>query len=265
MTTPSPEIRIDQWLSQNGFANSRTHAASLIEEGQVEIKMTSATAWVKVTKPSYKLPNDFSKDQIQVLTGPANRYVSRGGLKLEGALAHVGLSVKGLRVLDVGVSTGGFSDCCLQQGAEHVVGIEVGHGQLAPGMSKHSNFIQFEGINAKNLPAHQAEIAELQKSFDLIVGDVSFISITAILPHFLPLLKTEGRVLFLVKPQFELDASALNKNGIVKDPRSYEVVKTKVIESCQHSGLNVIDYFASNLAGKDGNKEFFVFASLRPI
>lgn len=111
------DLRIDQWLSQQGHANSRTHAATLIEEGQVEIKLTASSPWTKVSKPSHKVPADFPKTQIQITSGPANRYVSRGGLKLEGALSHLGLSVKDLRVLDIGVSAGGFSDCCLQQGA----------------------------------------------------------------------------------------------------------------------------------------------------
>lgn len=257
-------IRIDQWLNLNGFANSRTHAASLIEEGQVEIKTTAAGPWIKLTKPSYKIPSDFSKDQVQITEGPANRFVSRGGLKLEGALNQANLSVKGMRILDVGVSTGGFSDCCLQQGASMVVGVDVGHGQLSPQMSKHQNFIHFEGINAKNLSTHQVEISELQNPFDLIIGDVSFISLSAIIPQLPALLKPNGSILFLVKPQFELEASALNKSGVVKSPRAYERVKTKIIESCKSSGLTVNDYFSSNIDGKDGNKEFFIFASLLP-
>lgn len=253
-------VRIDQWLSQQGLANSRTHAAALIEQGQVQVYHHQNSEWHTITKPSHKIAEQAPKEWVRVLEGPGNRYVSRGGLKLEGALAHVELPVKGLCVLDVGVSTGGFSDCCLQNGASHVVGIDVGHGQLAEAMSKQKNFLHFEGINAKNLLDYRASINALQRPFDLIVGDLSFISITAVLPHLAAFLGPQGCILFLVKPQFELDSRALNKNGVVKDPRSYDIVKAKIQECCELSGLKVDDYFSSSIEGKDGNKEFFLFA-----
>lgn len=254
------QMRIDQWLSQNGFANSRTHAAALIEQGQVEIFVASSKQWSTITKPSLKISTDTPLAEVRVLEGPGNRYVSRGGLKLEGALAHVGFAVANKSVLDVGVSTGGFSDCCLQQGAAFVVGVDVGHGQLAASLSEQPNFCHFEGINAKNLREHRDLLTELQTPFDLIVGDLSFISITAVLPHLKAFLGPEGCILFLVKPQFELDAGALNKNGVVKDPRSYDIVRAKILSCCESANLKVDDYFASSIEGKDGNKEFFVFA-----
>ncbi|MEY4616758.1 MAG: hypothetical protein RJB66_1718 [Pseudomonadota bacterium] len=254
---------MDQWLSNRGLANSRTHAATLIEQGQVQVFQNQTSNWHTVTKPSQKISEETPTDWVRVLEGPGNRYVSRGGLKLEGALAHIHLPVQGLRVLDVGVSTGGFSDCCLQGGASNVVGIDVGHGQLAEALNKQKNFSHVEGINAKNLPDYRASIPALQTPFDLIVGDLSFISITAILPHLTAFLGPQGCILFLVKPQFELDSRALNKNGVVKDPRSYDIVKAKILECCERSGLKVDDYFSSSIEGKDGNKEFFLFAKTR--
>lgn len=264
MKSALDEIRIDQWLKDQGLANSRTHAASLIEARQVQLRQgpPHSADWVTLEKPSYKVPTHLPVEAVRIVDGPANRYVSRGGLKLEGALEEVGLQLQDRCVLDIGVSTGGFTDCCLQRGAAAVVGIDVGHGQLAPSLSKYKNFTLLEGINAKNLPELRPLHPELQKSFDLIVGDLSFISITAVIPHLAALLGPQGCILFLVKPQFELDSKALNKNGVVKDPRSYVIVKDKVLSSCQQHHLKVEKYFESRIEGKDGNKEFFVFATV---
>jgi 23S rRNA (cytidine1920-2'-O)/16S rRNA (cytidine1409-2'-O)-methyltransferase len=256
------DVRIDQWLSGHGLAHSRTHGAALIEQGQVEIRDHLEAPWKKISKPSHKLPADLPIENIRVLDGPANRYVSRGGLKLEGALGHTGLAIEGWRILDVGTSTGGFADCCLQMGAAQVIGIDVGHGQLARELTEESRLQLFEGINARNLLAARNQVAPLQEPFDLIVGDLSFISILPVLPQLPALLEPEGRILFLVKPQFELDSSALNKNGIVKDPRSYDIVKNRVLQTCHDLGLLVDDYFDSSIEGKDGNKEFFLFARI---
>jgi 23S rRNA (cytidine1920-2'-O)/16S rRNA (cytidine1409-2'-O)-methyltransferase len=254
------EIRIDQWLSLHGMANSRTHAASLVEQGQVEIWHSDTKVWRKPAKPSQKISAETARDHVRVLSGPANRYVSRGGLKLEGALRHSGLKVEGKRILDVGVSTGGFSDCCLQQGAAFVVGVDVGHDQLSPAMAHYQNFKLLEGINARHLSEISGEHKALQECFDLIVGDLSFISITAVLPQLHAFLGPEGCILFLVKPQFELDSKALNKNGIVKDLSSYDIVKARIMNCCEQADLKVEDYFASEIEGKDGNKEFFLWA-----
>lgn len=253
-------VRIDQWLFQNGFAQSRTHGAALVEAKQVEWRPTEKSPWVLITKTSYKIPADQSKESFRLLEGPANRFVSRGGLKLEGALNALQLDITHWQILDVGVSTGGFSDCCLQKGADQVVGIDVGHGQLAPLLLENSRFQHFEGINAKQLQEHRKNIPVLQQTFDLIVGDLSFISITSILSELPPFLKKGGRILFLVKPQFELDSQALNKKGIVKNPKSYDLVKAKVQEACANAGLSLLSYFESAIEGKDGNREFFLFA-----
>jgi 23S rRNA (cytidine1920-2'-O)/16S rRNA (cytidine1409-2'-O)-methyltransferase len=255
------QLRIDLWLNLNGFANSRTHAAALIEQGQIEIRTSLlGTTWNKVSKPSLKVSESMPPDCIRLIDGPGNRFVSRGGLKLEGAINHLNLNLTGLRILDVGVSTGGFTDCCLQKGAAIVVGVDVGHDQISPRLAQHTNFILFEGLNAKNLNFYRESISELQRPFDLIVGDLSFISILAVLPHLASFLTVTGRILFLVKPQFELESGALSKNGVVKDPHYYDIVKNKVLATCQTLELSVEDYFSSSIEGKDGNKEFFLFA-----
>ena len=253
-------IRIDQWLSLNGFANSRTHASVLIDQRQISIFNLVTLCWDIVTKSSLKIDTLTLMEHIKLNPGPGNRYVSRGGLKLEGALELLKFKTKNLRVLDIGISTGGFTDCCLQNEAQFVVGIDVGHNQLSPQLNKYNNFIQFEGINAKNLPEYKYSISELQTPFDLIIGDLSFISITAVLPHLTDFLKKEGHIIFLVKPQFELDSKSLNKNGVVKDPHSYDIVKNRIYRSCEVNHLIVENYFNSSIEGKDGNKEFFLFA-----
>ena len=253
-------IRIDQWLSLNGFANSRTHASVLIDQRQILIFNPTTQTWEIVTKSSLKVNTLTLLEHIKINPGPGKRYVSRGGLKLEGAFKHLNFNVKNLRVLDIGISTGGFTDCCLQQEAQYVVGLDVGHNQLSPQLNKYKNFIHFEGINAKNLPEYKYSISELQIPFDLIIGDLSFISTTAVLPHLTDFLNKEGHIIFLVKPQFELDSQALNKNGVVKDPHSYDSVKSKIYCSCEVNHLHVEDYFNSSIEGKDGNKEFFLFA-----
>lgn len=261
-------IRIDQWLAEAGLALSRTHALALIEAGQVEQFHPVQNHWIPVKKGSLKVSLNQTKDHIRVLAGPANRYVSRGGLKLEGALDELALNLSGLRVLDIGVSTGGFSDCCLQRGAQRVVGIDVGHGQISDQMVNHPRFQHFEGINAKDLsdlPADHPAWSTLQEPFDLIVGDLSFISITSILKDLPSLLHRTGKILFLVKPQFELDSKALSKKGLVKDPRSYEGVKNKIIASCEDAGLTPVRYFNSPIEGKDGNREFFLFAIVKGV
>lgn len=256
-------LRIDQWLFQNKFARSRTHALALIDALQVEVFDPESKTWTAISKGSLKVSENFERSRVRIQKGPADRYVSRGGLKLEGALQHLGssrINLTGIRVLDVGVSTGGFSDCCLQLGAREVVGIDVGHGQIDPSLLDHPHFRHFEGLNARELSTLKSQIEALNEPFNLIVGDVSFISMTSIIPELRPLLFQGGAVLFLVKPQFELDRRALNKKGLVKEPASYELVKEKIINQSARHQLKVIDYFESSIEGKDGNREFFIFA-----
>ena len=247
--------RIDRLLVSQGFVSSRTQAQRLISEGRV--KVYSAGGWDSPNKPSIKYPEVVD---IQVGFDETDRYASRGGLKLAGALEHTKLDIHDAVVIDVGQSTGGFTDCALQAGAARVVGIEVGHGQLVQSLRDDSRVVCLEGINARALPEQEllAYTAD-QQGFDLAVMDVSFISQTKILPSLVPLLKPGGYLLSLVKPQFEVGKEGLGKGGIVRDESLYPEVKKNITEHCESLGLKVVDYFSSPIKGGDGNSEFFIW------
>jgi Predicted rRNA methylase len=253
----STKQRLDVYLVEKGLANSRTHAQELIDSEQVFI---FEGANKKILKKS-SLNVDSAQSNIQVESGPANRYVSRGGLKLEGALEKAKINVKNLNALDVGLSTGGFTDCLLQSGVASVLGVDVGHGQTHPKLLKETRLKVLEGINARNLSSISGvvEDSKVKGGFDIIVMDVSFISITLIIPEFKALLKNGGHLLSLVKPQFEVGVDGLSKGGIVKDTSLYVDVEKKIRECCEQSGMTVLDYFVSPIEGKDGNTEFFIF------
>ena len=249
--------RLDIWLFEKGLAQSRTHAQELVEAGQVYLNKNGHRQVLK--KSNYAV--DPLDADITVDAGPANRFVSRGGLKLEGALKKVGLSVEGLNVLDVGISTGGFTDCALQAGAGFVLGVDVGHGQVNAQLLKNPKLKVIEGINARALSSEAAVLEATPKDgFDLIVMDVSFISIEMIIPELGRFLKQTGHLLSLVKPQFEVGVDGLSKGGIVKDVSLYAKVEEKIKACCEANGFMVKSYFASSIEGKDGNHEFFVLA-----
>ncbi len=214
---------------------------------------------------------------IEIETNALDRYVSRGGLKLEGALTHVALDVEKFVCLDVGQSTGGFTDCLLQRGAARVVGIDAGHDQLHAKLRGDARVTCIETVNARTLNSETlggsaiARETALTKSpiraqarshilFDLIVADVSFISLTKIIAPWFDLLNNNGRVLSLVKPQFEVGADKLARGGIVRDETLFVTVEKTIRESCKANRLHVLDYFPSSITGTDGNREFFVYA-----
>jgi len=277
-------MRADVLLVARGLAPSRTAAQRLIAAGHVFA--LDGIAKVALTKPSVNVHDDV---QLEIEVSELDRFVSRGGLKLEGALNRVALDIKGYRCLDVGQSTGGFTDCLLQHGAAHVVGVDVGHDQLHAKFRNHSRVTCIEGTNARVLtpvlvgaacrdPAlHEKEqfreeiISEVAVSrsyklaearFDLIVADVSFISLTKVLPQWPALLRKDGHVLCLVKPQFEVGADNLARGGIVRDESLYLTVEKTIRKACSVAGLNVLDYFDSSITGGDGNREFFVHTKL---
>lgn len=252
----SEKMRLDVFLVHQGLAQSRTHAQELIQAGQVSHAEGEQKKILR--KASLLIVPGMD---IRVEAGPANRFVSRGGLKLEGALEHLHLSVHNLSVLDVGISTGGFSDCLLQKGAKFVLGVDVGHGQVHPTLLKNENLKVIEGVNARTLSRDEAVLKQLPaQKFDLVVMDVSFISIILIIPELVHFLRSGGQLLSLVKPQFEVGIDGLAKGGIVKDTALFSEVESKVKAICADQGLKVIDYFSSPIQGKDGNNEFFVFA-----
>ena len=251
-------MRIDQLLVERGLAVSRSQAQRLIAAG-VQWQQAGG-AWRRVAKNRDEVPQDAA---LQLLDDAESRFVSRGGLKLEGALRASGIQVLGLRCLDVGQSTGGFTDCLLQQGAAQVVGIDVGHAQVHPRIQKDRRVLCIEGVNARDLAPDDERIPDAAQGFDLLVGDVSFISLTLVLPGVVPLLKPGGHLLMLVKPQFELQPGQVGKGGIVRDASLYAVVEQRIRAALAELGLQIQAWLDSPIEGGDGNREFFVQA-LKP-
>jgi len=273
-------MRIDQLLVQRGLASTRSQAQRLIASG---VLWQHDGAWQRVAKNGDLVPDDAP---LQLQDESETRYVSRGGLKLQGALAQTGLDVHGWRCLDVGQSTGGFTDCLLQHGAASVLGLDVGHGQLHPTLRADARVRCLEGVNARALNASDliathpddardagrfdthssseddgtAPASACVPAFDLIVMDLSFISQTLVLSAVVPLLRSGGRLLSLVKPQFELQPGQVGKGGIVKDASLYPVVEQRLRQCCAELNLRVTHWLDSPITGTDGNREFFIAA-----
>ncbi|MGM9485442.1 TlyA family RNA methyltransferase [Roseateles sp. NT4] len=247
-------MRADQLLVAQGLAPTRSVAQRLISNGAAE--WASPTGWAVLKKAGEDLPETA---QLRVTDDAELRYVSRGGLKLEGALARVGFDVSTHTVLDVGQSTGGFTDCLLAHGARHVVGVDVGHGQLHAKLQADPRVTALEGVHVRELDVLRQH--QPTGGFTLIVGDLSFISMIGSLPELLPWLEVHGHLLVLIKPQFELGPQALGKGGLVKDEADYPRLEARVRLACTALGLKVLDYFDSPITGGDGNREFFLWAS----
>ncbi|WP_257263219.1 TlyA family RNA methyltransferase [Endozoicomonas sp. ONNA2] len=245
--------RLDLILVDQGKVSSRSRARRLISEGRVKVRQSGD--WKTPGKAGQKYP-----DWVEIDIDEADRFVSRGGMKLAGALTLSGISLAGATVIDVGQSTGGFTDCALQAGASGVVGVEVGHGQLVESLRKDPRVVCLEGMNARTLPAALLDYTDQQQGFDLAVMDVSFISQTRILPSLVPLLKKGGQLLSLVKPQFEVGPGGPGKGGIVRDSGLYPEVEQSIKACCNGLGLHVRGYFDSPITGGDGNREFFIWA-----
>ena len=255
-------MRADQLLVERGLAASRSQAQRLIASGG---RWRAPTGWRDLAK-SDDVPADA---ELELLDAAEARYVSRGGLKLEGALRAACLDVTGWHCLDVGQSTGGFTDCLLQHGAQRVVGVDVGHGQLHPRLRADPRVQAIEGINARQLNATNLVAKERDQTpdggrfdqiFKLIVADLSFISLTLVLPAMAARLASDGALLLLVKPQFELQPGQLGKGGIVRDAALYRDVEQRLRVACAAQGLLVRDWFDSPITGGDGNREFFLHA-----
>jgi 23S rRNA (cytidine1920-2'-O)/16S rRNA (cytidine1409-2'-O)-methyltransferase len=250
-------MRADQLLMARGLAPSRSAAQRLIERGAV--RWQGPHGWKVPKKAGDELPEDC---EIQVTDDAELRWASRGGLKLEGVLRETGLSLQGAFALDVGQSTGGFTDVLLAAGAAHVVGVDVGHGQLHPRLAADTRVTALEGVNARSLTRDQIGEAMPPNGFDLITGDLSFISLTLVLPALVPLLAPGGTLLLLVKPQFELQPVDIGKNGLVKSPAAYGHVEAKLRKAFGRIGLQVAAWRDSPTTGGDGNREFFIEARL---
>ena len=273
-------MRADLFLVEHGFATTRSQAQRLIGSGvqwrvvvdEVEEKLGVQAPWKRVAKNGDEIADHA---EVEVLDNTEAKYISRGGLKLEGALKATGLDVTGLRCLDVGQSTGGFTDCLLQHGAVQVVGVDVGHGQLHATMRDDARVVCLEGINARSLTATDLVAAcaifysatgqfdgedepGIDPVFDFLTGDLSFISLTLVLPAVVRMLKADGHLLMLVKPQFELQPGQIGKGGIVRDTVHFEFVEKRLRDCCAELGVEVLGWMESSIVGGDGNREFFI-------
>ncbi len=237
-------MRIDVYLTENGYAPSRQRARVLIDAGKVTVDGKT------VVKPSQSI--DEEEHDVRVTDDLP--YVGRGGLKLEAALDAFGISPAGLRALDIGASTGGFTDCLLQCGAASVCAVDAGVGQLAQKLLADARVRSLEHTNARELTVTQIG----GKPAELIVMDVSFISATYIIPRFPSLLCKGGHAICLVKPQFEVGKSMLGKGGIVKDPRAHRYAVERVLAASEAAGLTAVGLIASPVIGGDGNREFLI-------
>jgi 23S rRNA (cytidine1920-2'-O)/16S rRNA (cytidine1409-2'-O)-methyltransferase len=231
--------RIDRLLVERGLAPSRTRAQALVMAGLVLVGEQ------RVEKSSETFERDVQV-RVRGAGDPASRYVGRGGLKLEAALDAFKLDVAGFVCLDVGASTGGFTDCLLQRGARRVVAVDVGHNQIDYRLRSDPRVEVREGVNARHLAP-----ADFDELFDLAVMDVSFISATKVLPAIVPLIKESGRAVVLVKPQFEV-----GKGGIVRDAAQHARVVAEVNGAAQALGLKVCGVIDSPILGAEGNQEF---------
>ncbi len=234
-------MRIDIYLSENAYVKSRERAKSLIKAGQVK-----ADGMI-VTKPSYEV----AEDVIIEITGEQLKYVGRGGLKLEKAVLCFGIDLKNKVCIDIGASTGGFTDCMLQNGALYVYAVDVGHDQLDEALVNDNRVCNMERTNIRDL-----SLDDFVPAPSFIATDVSFVSLKQILPKIKDLLPENGEAVVLIKPQFEAGKSAIGKNGIVKDRKVHEKVLEDIVVFCFSQQLAVQKLVHSPISGGDGNIEY---------
>jgi 23S rRNA (cytidine1920-2'-O)/16S rRNA (cytidine1409-2'-O)-methyltransferase len=239
--------RADTLLAERGLAPSRTAAAASVRAGRVRLGRDGR----EVEKPSELLPDD-----AELVVAEGHEFVSRGGIKLDNALTELGVEVEGRRCLDVGASTGGFTDCLLQRGASMVIALDVGYGQLDWRLRQDSRVLVMERLNARHLGNSQ-----LPYPPDLITVDVSFISLAKLLPPIVGCAGKEFDLLGLVKPQFELEKEKVGKGGVVRDAADRREAIRRVAEAARAQGLVIRGLASSGLPGPKGNRETFIWAA----
>lgn len=235
--------RLDAALARRGLAPTRAKAQALVMAGAV---------WVDGARVE-KSGASVAPGAAIVVKGKPHPYVGRGGVKLEAALDSFGVAVEGARCLDIGASTGGFTHCLLLRGAAHVTALDVGKGQLDASLRRDPRVTPIEGLNARYL-----DEVEFEEPFDLVVMDVSFISVRKIIPHVHLVLKKRGSAVILIKPQFEVKKGEVGKGGIVRDRALHERVLREISEFLGEKGFLAYGMLQSPIEGADGNKEFFV-------
>ncbi|NTU71107.1 MAG: TlyA family RNA methyltransferase [Coriobacteriia bacterium] len=237
--------RIDALLVDRGFFASRERARAAVLAGEVRV------AGEVVNKAGHSVDEDAIIEVAE-----RRRFVSRGGEKLDGALTTFGLDVAGVRAVDVGASTGGFTDCLLQRGAASVVAVDVGYGQLAWSLRSDPRVTVFERLNIR-----AADPDVLGAPFELVVIDVSFISLRVVMPHLLALMAPQSDLVALVKPQFEAGKGRVGKRGVVKDAGVHQDVLEAAVATAREGGLVVRDLTYSPIKGPEGNIEFWMWAA----
>jgi 23S rRNA (cytidine1920-2'-O)/16S rRNA (cytidine1409-2'-O)-methyltransferase len=236
--------RLDKLMVEKGLVPSREKAQALIMIGGVKVNGQV------MRKPGQKIREDAL---IEILQPPCP-YVSRGGVKLEGAIKGFGINVEGKVCLDVGASTGGFTDCLLQHGAKRVYAVDVGWGQLHWKLRNDPRVICLEKRNIRYLPKE-----EIPEEVDLVTIDTSFISLKLVIPAVLKFLKEKAEILALIKPQFEVGKGEVGKGGVVRDPEKHKRVIEEIRIFSQNLGLHPIGVIESPILGPKGNKEFFIY------
>ena len=240
-------MRADLFLYANGHVESRQKAQRLIKDGNVTVDGKA------LKKPSEEI-DDSCEHAVSVSDN--EKYVSRGGIKLEGALEGFGISVDGLVCADIGASTGGFTDCLLQRGATRVYAFDSGKDQLHSRIKNDPRVVSKEGFNARFIKP-----SDVGEKVDLAVMDVSFISQTLLLSAIFEIIKEGGRLVSLVKPQFEAGRAALGKNGIVKNAKDRYAAAMKVLECAESVGFSCQGFVSSDITGGDGNEEYLICLS----
>ncbi len=240
----STSLRLDVRLVQEGYFESREKARYAISSGCIRVSGHI------ITKPAYSISVEAPIEILDI----ALPYVSRGGLKLEKAIREFNLDFTDKTVLDVGASTGGFSDCALQHGAKQVIAIDVGVDQLHPSLRTHPQVLFFEKTDFRHLPERVLNHAP----FDIVLADLSFISLQGLFPIFHPFVKPEGFLLVLVKPQFELKTRIRLKNGILKDESVRQKILKEIIDSAENAGLNFQRTCQTDADGASKNIEYFI-------
>jgi len=239
------KTRLDVEMTRRNLTESRRRAQELVASGKVSVNA------VVRTKSSYLVDET---DEIEI-TGEQLKFVGRGGLKLEHAINTFQINVTDKLCLDIGASTGGFTDCLLQGGAKKVCAVDVGHGQLHQSLLNREDVLSLEGINIRDL-----QVEDIGFLPEFICCDVSFISLTAVIEKLPSLMPENCECALLIKPQFEVGRQNIGKNGIVKDKKAHIAAISKILDCCRDNGIRVIDVCKSCITGTDGNVEYLLYA-----
>lgn len=242
-------MRLDKYLVDKGLCSSRERA-----QDAIKLKTVSVNGRIET-----KASKDIADTDVVELIDIFNKYVSRGGLKLEKAIEVFQLDFQGVEVLDVGSSTGGFTDCALQHGAAYVVAVDVGTDQLHDSLRHNNKVLSIENKDFRELTPEDVQ----NRKFDWIVSDVSFISLTYLFPYFKTFMKSDARLMLLIKPQFEAGQSFLNRSGIVTDEKGYKLAIQKVMAQATMDGFYLNNIAVSTLFEKNKNVEFLALFSTK--